>query len=167
MAEKHIWPKIISSQTENQTSSQPSRWPKLLAFTNSLSFYLSGFFSELFSEVFLWQRREGKKWAKRPNLDVVDPKREARFIPVVSKYWPVPSQLTPLKPGFLCCTAKLSVLSVCSTQRCCCWQQRIKPDKQILILKHVVCWWIMIRCLDLFALFSKNEHCVLGFLYDK
>lgn len=125
--------------------------------------------------VFLWAifrsvsvtEAGGKKWAKRPNLDVVDPKREARFIPVVSKYWPVPSQLTPLKPGFLCCTAKLSVLSVCSTQRCCCWQQRIKPDKQILILKHVVCWWIMIRCLDLFALFSKNEHFVLGFLYDE
>lgn len=73
--------------------------------------------------VFLWAifrsvsvtEAGGKKWAKRPNLDVVDPKREARFIPVVSKYWPVPSQLTPLKPGFLCCTAKLSVLSVCST----------------------------------------------------
>lgn len=41
--ERHIWPKIISSQTAKPTSSQPSPWFKLLAFTDARSsFPLSG-----------------------------------------------------------------------------------------------------------------------------
>lgn len=102
MAEKHIWPKIISSQTAKQTSSRPCRRD-----SKSLSSFLPGFSWSYFQKRCCEWSRE-----KKPNLAGADLRREAEFIPchlqvltsVVSAY--------ALKPGLVCCKARLLLLCV-------------------------------------------------------
>ncbi len=133
MAEKHIWPKIISSQTAKQTSSQPLPWLKLLAFTSALFSFLSGFALSYFQQSFC-DRGGENQWSKRPNLAVEDPRRDAEFIPAVSKYWPVASRLSPWNLGFFVAQrgswGSLSLLlqHCCISQECQSQQTNINPQ---------------------------------------
>lgn len=151
--EAHLTQNNILRDGQTQTSSQPSLWLKLLAFTNSLSSFLSGCAGSYFQKCFCdWGG--GKKRGKMPNLAVVDPKREAEFIPVVSKYWPMASHLTSWNLGFSVTRQGFQCSLSLLLQHCCFWQQSRNPNKNI---NSQTCglWWIVIKCPDLFALFSR------------